>query len=1149
VSDEGPAQIVRFWQAVEIFSPQQLPKPSTKDHIRDIRPDEPMPWEPGSALPKPKPGKVWRHEVYCGVYSVRGVRDVLVQRFGDDSPEAPARGESALFACTVDSAGTLVDGSAVLSSCAWAIGQVLHGRSPFGSFEQDALAYADDIEKLASSGFSTGLKALAASLRDAVPDAVSGGIGAAVTAALGALGGPLAAAGGAAAGGLAGRLAKSAVGGSAGSDDNAADPPALLDVAAISGDDLRRFTAEIARRLGVADALNPRNVRVNSYQISIARAEEETGQPFLNSFFVEDLARVATAIRDRDAGTALTQYLSAGPRIDRIDVQQKPQSVRDGCAPEHIPAGRWVTDIDRPLAFSQQFAVNQIMRELSAGAGLFAVNGPPGTGKTTMLRDLIAAIVVRRATEIACLTSPAAAFTGPARRWDTPNFTHWIRTPAPALTGFEIAVASSNNGAVENVTTEIPGPTGIGSQWLAAAEQLDYFTATARRVHGDEAWAMIAARLGSFTNRHEFTKKFWWDRGDASMASVLNSAAPPDWQSAVTSFRRALARVHALSAERAVVSHAITRLPIAEREHGEISGALDMTTARYEEIGIRLVGAEREAGAAWVRREAAADALRVHAPGKPGPLAFVSGRGRAARQAWEEEHRELSRRFTDADREHHAADLAVRALRDQIRTAGNEAEAARVRLAKLAAEMERLRAALRRWSDHVPSGAEYAETQAPDLIEQREKSAPWADEEFTRARTGLFLEALALHKALIMHEARTVRKNLNALMDVLGGKGHPEPAATLALWQTFFLVVPVVSSTFASFGRLFAGCGRESIGWLLIDEAGQAAPQYAAGALWRSRRAVVVGDPLQLEPVVTLPWGGQQALLRQFGVSEDWAPSRTSAQQVADRLAVHGTLLPAAAPGEYVWVGTPLRVHRRCDRPMFDVSNTIAYNGLMVFGTPDRDPFYDHDAWHDIRSSVAEGHWIPAEGQALQSILTRLRWAGVPAGEIRVLSPFRKVAGEAARIHRAVFDEVSEKDRGKWVGTVHTMQGKEADVVIVVLGGDPGSPGSRRFGTESPNLLNVAVSRARRRLYVIGNRATWGKERFFDVLAAHVPPEPPSKPCKILVAGAWVDGLVLRWERGQDERWKGVVEYRNGAELIRETRDQDELRTAAPESS
>jgi AAA domain len=176
---------------------------------------------------------------------------------------------------------------------------------------------------------------------------------------------------------------------------------------------------------------------------------------------------------------------------------------------------------------------------------------------------------------------------------------------------------------------------------------------------------------------------------------------------------------------------------------------------------------------------------------------------------------------------------------------------------------------------------------------------------------------------------------------------------------------------------------------------------------------------------------------------------------------------------------------------MFDICNRIAYDGLMVYGTPARGPFYGQDTWDDIVAARSEGHWIPAEGEALHAMLSRLRDAGIVAGQIRVISPFRKVAAKSADVHEAVFPGVTPDQRKRWVGTVHTMQGKEADVVILVLGGDPARPGARRFATEEPNLLNVAVSRARRRLYVIGNRDFWGGQPYFDVLAARIPRWPP----------------------------------------------------------
>ncbi len=373
----------------------------------------------------------------------------------------------------------------------------------------------------------------------------------------------------------------------------------------------------------------------------------------------------------------------------------------------------------------------------------------------------------------------------------------------------------------------------------------------------------------------------------------------------------------------------------------------------------------------------------------------------------------------------------------------------------------------------------------------RELSAPWTDPAWNAARTRLFIAALDLHRAFLSAEADRMRKNLQGAMDVLQGLVPSEvsPEAVLAAWQSLFFVVPLVSTTFASVDRVFSHLGREALGWLFVDEAGQATAQQAAGALWRARRAVIIGDPLQLEPVVTLPFTTQQGLRQYFDVGEQWLPSETSAQRLADQSNPYGTHLPHE--DDLVWVGSPLRVHRRSDEPMFGISNTIAYDGLMINGVSPRGPIEPEgftappeSKWIHLHGGTAEGHWVVEEGKELRFILRQLRdRCGISFDRVIVITPFRQVADRLKRI--------ADGFPGLTSGTIHVAQGKEADIVIFVLGGNPRAEGAKAWAAGKPNLVNVAVSRAKRRIYVIGDHTAWSGHRYFDVLAERLPVTEP----------------------------------------------------------
>ncbi|TSD86160.1 hypothetical protein FFK22_023770 [Mycobacterium sp. KBS0706] len=841
----------------------------------------------------------------------------------------------------------------------------------------------------------------------------------------------------------------------------------------------------------------------------------------LNSFYILDLERAMAALRRGEVPAALVAYLDP-PASERIDLYSGKgrRAILDMLHPHRLPSGRWLRTPGQAMSLMQQFAINAVLERPKAD-GVFSVNGPPGTGKTTLLGDIIAEIMVRRARALAGLETVAATLIDASirvafARSDDPA---WIRQLSPDLVGHEMVVGSSNNTAVENVSKDLPKRKALGEGWRSTS----YLRPVAHKVvvqqgdgrfkepadPDDAPWGLISCALGKFANRRDFADRVFFraeQRGRkpalrdpvATIREWIDAYDGPSFAAAAQSFREADQAVStqiAALAEQADIA--------AEMLSSDGTDLLAAAAAKAEAAGTaqqaattRLATIEAELAQCSHRLADLAEEERLIDRQAPGFLAWLFHRSkhraiRESRRANAEEQLTHRRRLRVLEAQSASASAT-------LTTATEALAAAQSTLDAVEAQQSRKRD---RWEDlRDRLGLSELADLEKETVQER---GLWHDDRLAELRSSLFSAALVLHEAWLAEAGRHKDKgghgfggNLTAISRMLKGARPIDADHARLIWQSLFMVVPVVSSTFASFGRQFQDLGPGDIGWLFIDEAGQAPPQAAVGALWRARRAVVVGDPLQIEPVYTVPARLIEALSDGIAAVQEgqYAPNRVSVQQLADRANPFGATVPANDRDESIWIGSPLRVHRRCARTMFDIANAIAYGGKMIFATrPDEDGY---TGWVDVAGPVREGRQVVPEQieVAVQAVLDLYRQNRGALPPLYLISPFRSVKQALTRqitdIDRwkARLDPLGlavpkRKDLASWckerIGTVHTFQGKEEVLVLMVLGADHAHANSASWASSKPNLLNVAATRAKRGFYIIGDQSLWGGKPYF----------------------------------------------------------------------
>lgn len=713
---------------------------------------------------------------------------------------------------------------------------------------------------------------------------------------------------------------------------------------------------------------------------------------------------------------------------------------------------------ENALAPAQRQALGAAMK-LSDGQAL-AVNGPPGTGKTTLLQSVVAS----------CWIAPIV---GPQAY------------PNPPV----IVACSTNNQAVTNIIESFQSvPTAEGSpladRWIDWASFGAYLVnerkaadcpyPTGAGLAAFEAAALddLLAVEANFVRRHNaaFPKKPAASAADCAdrLRNLIRTKAAllEELPAALEGLERAKANCASLGAD--------PQKALDEAKEQFAAAKTEATRARSAET-------------AWLSAVAAESPLRRLIDWIP----FVAASKDLKAQVFLRENGHPAIAFQKG-----LCKLAPGILASAAEAAELCFQAAEKHCSAVQAKVSDWTSAARKWEAAAASAGIAPETETFEALDMACDCA---------LRQPIFM--LATH----YWEGRWIG-SMGALLDEcrrLAKKLSPEKAKD-AKWRKISgkrqesylrkaLICPVFVSTFHSLPGNFSQFIRKDDGsfeaaphWnfidlLIVDEAGQVSPEIGAAGFLLAKKAFVVGDALQIEPV----WGVPKAIDRGNALAHgldvgrraedlDAAAAESDPAVSAEALcASSGSLIRVAGRSSpfnndlRLGRGMHLYEHRRCDDSIIEFCNRLCYQGTLIpkRGTARRpNPSAIHlPALGYARIPGKEER--PSAGSLCNKIEASAiaKWIGDNRKELEafyqgkaiheivaVVTPYK---AQSLAIAAALRSEGIEEP--VTVGTVHSLQGAERPVVLFSPTNSRHAKNKKFFWNEQPNLLNVAVSRAK----------------------------------------------------------------------------------------
>lgn len=298
---------------------------------------------------------------------------------------------------------------------------------------------------------------------------------------------------------------------------------------------------------------------------------------------------------------------------------------------------------------------------------------------------------------------------------------------------------------------------------------------------------------------------------------------------------------------------------------------------------------------------------------------------------------------------------------------------------------------------------------------------------------------------LIVHTKSLVERKKNLQNRLLEGEDFKPLMEAFPCWCV---------TTYAISGSLPMKPGLFDVA--IIDEASQCDIASCFPILYRAKRAVIVGDDKQLPHLSFLEKAKEQSFLSQYGIPDKyqlmWRFRTNSMFDLANYYSMNPVLLdehfrslpPVINFSNMEFYGDRMRIMRR------NAPNIKSLELIQV-----EDGKVDFDATRNLPEVEA------LVGKLQEIIIEDERKNPENPVSIGIISPFRAQVEQLKVSVARVFSEHMIRKHRIEIGTAHTFQGDERDIILMSWAFAPNSFSQSLTFLQKPNLFNVAITRAR----------------------------------------------------------------------------------------